>query len=76
MLGNVLQHLLLYETFKALSDSGVNHVNARELHAQIILNVPLWFYTFHLLLLRLLRQSDKRKFILARPAKVTKTLLK
>ncbi|XP_056170890.1 patellin-4-like [Syzygium oleosum] len=45
-------------------------------HRHIILNVPLWFYTFHLLLLRLLRQSDKHKFILARPAKVTKTLLK
>ncbi|KAI3412837.1 CRAL-TRIO domain-containing protein [Psidium guajava] len=45
-------------------------------HRHIILNVPLWYYTFHLLLLRLLHQSDKGKFILARPAKVTKTLLK
>ncbi|KAF8006369.1 hypothetical protein BT93_K0615 [Corymbia citriodora subsp. variegata] len=45
-------------------------------HRHIILNVPLWYYTFHLLLLRLLHQSDKSKFILARPAKVTKTLLK
>ncbi|KAK3407160.1 patellin-4 [Eucalyptus grandis] len=45
-------------------------------HRHIILNVPLWYYTFHLLLLRLLHQSDKSKFTLVRPAKVTKTLLK
>ncbi|XP_030542483.1 patellin-4-like [Rhodamnia argentea] len=45
-------------------------------HRHIILNVPHWYHTFHLLLLRLLHQSDKSKFILARPAKVTKTLLK
>ncbi|XP_057965369.1 patellin-6-like [Malania oleifera] len=46
------------------------------IYKNIIINVPFWYYTFHALLSRFISQRTKSKFILARPSKVTKTLLK
>ncbi|XP_027184809.1 patellin-4 [Coffea eugenioides] len=42
----------------------------------IFINVPFWYYAFHALLSPFLTQRTKSKFIIARPAKVTETLLK
>lgn len=44
--------------------------------SQIVINVPLWYYASHVLLLRVINQRTKRKFVFARPSKATKTLLK
>ncbi|XP_059667830.1 patellin-4 [Cornus florida] len=42
----------------------------------IFINVPFWFYAFHAILSPFLTQRTKSKFLVARPAKVTETLLK
>jgi len=42
----------------------------------ILINVPFWYYAFHALLSPFLTQRTKSKFLMARPAKVTETLLK
>ncbi|XP_031371777.1 patellin-4-like [Punica granatum] len=46
------------------------------IHKHVMINVPFWYYTFHVLILRFIHQSNKNKFIFARPSRVTKTLLK
>ncbi|KAJ7977240.1 patellin-4-like [Quillaja saponaria] len=46
------------------------------IHKNILVNVPFWFYTSHVLLSRFMNQKTKRKFVFARPSKVTQTLLK
>ncbi|CAH2034569.1 unnamed protein product [Thlaspi arvense] len=42
----------------------------------ILINVPFWFYAFNAVLSPFLTQRTKSKFVVARPAKVTETLLK
>ncbi|MBA0711089.1 hypothetical protein Golax_010318 [Gossypium laxum] len=42
----------------------------------IFINVPFWFYALNALLSPFLTQRSKSKFVVARPAKVTDTLLK
>ncbi|XP_011004068.1 PREDICTED: patellin-4-like [Populus euphratica] len=42
----------------------------------ILINVPFWYYTSRFLTSRLKHQRGKKKVVLARPSKVTKTLLK
>ncbi|KMZ57747.1 Phosphatidylinositol transfer protein [Zostera marina] len=42
----------------------------------IFINVPFWYYAFNTLLSPFLTQRTKSKFVFARPAKVTETLLK
>ncbi|KAJ8642073.1 hypothetical protein MRB53_018767 [Persea americana] len=42
----------------------------------IFINVPFWYYAFYALLSPFLTQRTKSKFVFARPAKVTETLLK
>ncbi|TMX01676.1 hypothetical protein EJD97_023934 [Solanum chilense] len=42
----------------------------------IFINVPFWYYAVHSLLSPFLTQRTKSKFVFARPAKVTETLLK
>ncbi|KAI9194529.1 hypothetical protein LWI28_006847 [Acer negundo] len=42
----------------------------------IFINVPFWFYALNALLSPFLTQRTKSKFVVARPAKVTETLLK
>ncbi|CAK9141100.1 unnamed protein product [Ilex paraguariensis] len=42
----------------------------------IFINVPFLYYAFHALLSPFLTQRTKSKFVVARPAKVTETLLK
>ncbi|XXG74569.1 hypothetical protein AAC387_Pa07g3257 [Persea americana] len=42
----------------------------------IFINVPFWYYALNALLSPFLTQRTKSKFVLARPAKVTETLLK
>ncbi|XP_009768496.1 patellin-4-like [Nicotiana tabacum] len=42
----------------------------------IFINVPFWYYAFQSLLSPFLTQRTKSKFVFARPAKVTETLLK
>ncbi|KDP34841.1 hypothetical protein JCGZ_09129 [Jatropha curcas] len=42
----------------------------------IFINVPFWYYALNSLLSRFLTQRSKSKFVVARPAKVTETLLK
>ncbi|XVF26292.1 hypothetical protein REPUB_Repub14bG0003600 [Reevesia pubescens] len=42
----------------------------------IFINVPLWYYALNALLSPFLTQRSKSKFLVARPAKVTETLLK
>ncbi|XP_022751614.1 patellin-4-like [Durio zibethinus] len=42
----------------------------------IFINVPFWYYAFAALLSPFLTQRTKSKFVYARPAKVTETLLK
>lgn len=45
-------------------------------HKNIIVYAPFWFYTSQVLFSRFMNQRNKKKFILARPHKVTQTLLK
>ncbi|XP_062024154.1 patellin-4-like [Rosa rugosa] len=42
----------------------------------IVINAPLWYYVLHVLRSRFLSHRTKKKFVFARPQKVTKTLLK
>ncbi|MED6185568.1 hypothetical protein PIB30_058374 [Stylosanthes scabra] len=42
----------------------------------IFINVPFWYYAVSALLSPFLTQRTKRKFVVARPAKVTETLIK
>ncbi|KAK4804180.1 hypothetical protein SAY86_003997 [Trapa natans] len=42
----------------------------------IFINVPFWYYAIHSLLWPFLTQRTKSKFVFARPARVTETLLK
>ncbi|MQL81068.1 hypothetical protein Taro_013527, partial [Colocasia esculenta] len=42
----------------------------------IFINVPFWYYAFNSLLSPFLTQRTKSKFVFARPARVTETLLK
>ncbi|OAY71516.1 patellin-4 isoform X2 [Ananas comosus] len=42
----------------------------------IFINVPFWYYAFSAILSPFLTQRTKSKFVFARPAKVTETLLK
>ncbi|WCJ24363.1 Sec14p-like phosphatidylinositol transfer family protein [Euphorbia peplus] len=42
----------------------------------IFINVPFWYYAFNAILSPFLTQRSKSKFVVARPAKVTETLLK
>ncbi|GAV65615.1 CRAL_TRIO domain-containing protein/CRAL_TRIO_N domain-containing protein [Cephalotus follicularis] len=42
----------------------------------IFINVPFWYYALNALLSPFLTQRTKSKFVVARPAKVTETLLK
>ncbi|XWS20767.1 hypothetical protein CRYUN_Cryun31cG0130700 [Craigia yunnanensis] len=42
----------------------------------IFINVPFWYYAFNALLSPFLTQRSKSKIVVARPAKVTETLLK
>ncbi|KAJ7982048.1 Patellin-4 like [Quillaja saponaria] len=42
----------------------------------VFINVPFWYYAFSALLSPFLTQRTKSKFVFARPAKVTETLLK
>ncbi|KAG4981973.1 hypothetical protein AAZX31_10G035300 [Glycine max] len=46
------------------------------IHKNIIVYAPFWFYTSQVLFSRFMNQRNKKKFILARPQKVTQTLLK
>ncbi|KAK4790878.1 hypothetical protein SAY86_031291 [Trapa natans] len=46
------------------------------IHKHVMINVPFWYYTYHVLILRFIHQSNRDKFIFARPSRVTKTLLK
>lgn len=43
---------------------------------QIFINVPFWYYALNALLSPFLTQRTKSKIVVARPAKVTETLLK
>ncbi|XP_072954065.1 patellin-4 [Typha angustifolia] len=42
----------------------------------IVINVPFWYYAFSAILSPFLTQRTKSKFVIARPSKVTETLLK
>ncbi|CAK7357359.1 unnamed protein product [Dovyalis caffra] len=42
----------------------------------IFINVPFWYYAFNAIISPFLTQRTKRKFVVARPAKTTETLLK
>lgn len=42
----------------------------------ILINVPFWYYAFSTLFYPFLTQRTKSKFVVARPSKVTETLLK
>lgn len=46
------------------------------IYRDIIVNAPFWYYASHVLSSKLLSQRTKKKFVFARPNKVTKTLLK
>nr|POE68521.1 patellin-4 [Quercus suber] len=46
------------------------------IHKIVVINVPLWYYASHVLLLRVINLRTKRKFVFARPSKATKILLK
>lgn len=41
-----------------------------------MINVPFWYYAFNTIISPFLTQRTRSKFVLARPAKVTETLLK
>ncbi|GMN64868.1 hypothetical protein TIFTF001_033937 [Ficus carica] len=56
---------------------GLLQDNYPELVAKnIFINVPFWYYALNALLSPFLTQRTKSKFVIARPAKVTETLLK
>ncbi|KAJ9163254.1 hypothetical protein P3X46_022943 [Hevea brasiliensis] len=56
---------------------GLLQDNYPELVARnIFINVPFWYYALNALLSPFLTQRSKSKFVVARPAKVTDTLLK
>ncbi|OAY47100.1 patellin-4 [Manihot esculenta] len=56
---------------------GILQDNYPELVARnIFINVPFWYYALNSLLSPFLTQRSKSKFVVARPAKVTETLLK
>ncbi|KAB2603751.1 patellin-4 [Pyrus ussuriensis x Pyrus communis] len=56
---------------------GLLQDNYPELVAKnIFINVPFWYYALNALLSPFLTQRTKSKFVVARPAKVTETLLK
>ncbi|KAF2310732.1 hypothetical protein GH714_016776 [Hevea brasiliensis] len=56
---------------------GLLQDNYPELVARnIFINVPFWYYALNALLSPFLTQRSKSKFVIARPAKVTETLLK
>ncbi|KAF2317933.1 hypothetical protein GH714_041256 [Hevea brasiliensis] len=56
---------------------GLLQDNYPELVARnIFINVPFWYYALNALLSPFLTQRSKSKFVVARPAKVTETLLK
>ncbi|KAK9665998.1 hypothetical protein RND81_14G152200 [Saponaria officinalis] len=60
-------------TFKAIS---LLQDNYPELVAKnVLINVPFWYYAFYSLISPFLTQRSKSKFVVARPAKVTETLL-
>nr|GMD73064.1 patellin-4-like [Ipomoea batatas] len=46
------------------------------IYKNIVINVPVWYSTFHALNLRVIQQRSKTKFIFVKPARVTDTLLK
>ncbi|KAK7277547.1 hypothetical protein RJT34_22562 [Clitoria ternatea] len=46
------------------------------IYRNIVIYAPFWFYTSQVLFSRLMNQRTKKRFILARPQKATKTLLK
>ncbi|EEF30345.1 Patellin-4, putative [Ricinus communis] len=46
------------------------------IYKNILVNVPFWHYTSHLVSSKILNHRTKGKFIIARPSKVTQTLLK
>ncbi|KAE8724872.1 Sec14p-like phosphatidylinositol transfer family protein, putative isoform 2 [Hibiscus syriacus] len=46
------------------------------IHRNIIINVPLWFYISHVFSSRLKAQTENGRVVIARPGKVTSTLLK
>lgn len=46
------------------------------IHKNIVINTPFWYYAVHMLRSSFFTQRTKRKFVFARPTKVTKTLLK
>ncbi|XP_027362955.1 patellin-4-like [Abrus precatorius] len=46
------------------------------IHKNIVVYAPFWFYTSQVLVSRFMNQRNKKKFILARPQRVTQTLLK
>ncbi|GMI66442.1 hypothetical protein HRI_000313500 [Hibiscus trionum] len=46
------------------------------IHQNIIINVPLWFYISHVFSSRLKAQRKNSRIVIARPGKVTSTLLK
>ncbi|XP_021765388.1 patellin-4-like [Chenopodium quinoa] len=56
---------------------GLLQDNYPELVARnVFINVPFWYYAFYSLISPFLTQRSKSKFVVARPAKVTETLLK
>ncbi|XP_058770958.1 patellin-4-like [Vicia villosa] len=46
------------------------------IYKNIVVNAPFWFYTSQVLFSRFLNQRNKKKFIFARPPRVTPILLK
>ncbi|KAF6150939.1 hypothetical protein GIB67_026860 [Kingdonia uniflora] len=46
------------------------------LYKHIVVNAPFWFYAYHATFSRVLSQRAKNNFVLARPSRVAKTLLK
>ncbi|KAL9225622.1 hypothetical protein vseg_001524 [Gypsophila vaccaria] len=62
------------DTFKAIA---LLQDNYPELVAKnVLINVPFWYYAFYSLISPFLTQRSKSKFVVARPSKVTETLLK
>ncbi|KAK1586749.1 hypothetical protein Q3G72_005796 [Acer saccharum] len=46
------------------------------INRNIIINVPFWFYLCNVMTSKFISQRNERKFVFARPSKVTKTLLR
>lgn len=56
---------------------GILQDNYPEMVARnVFINVPFWYYAFYSIISPFLTQRSKSKFVVARPAKVTETLLK